>query len=434
MAASRDLTVAVHAQLLPGSAGGIETNLRALLRSLAGLDESGRQVVIGPGGESSWLRPLLGPRQSVLEWPPIAYSTARPVRLPKRAWSFGRRLLRGYARGAGPVVGGLSAQEPPQVAHGREISTALARMGVDLVHFPYQRHFSTPLPSLFEPWDLQHRHFPEFFTPEEIELREESYRTGCDQAKLVVTATQWNKDDLVRQFGQPPDKIAVIRRGPARGETTKTPVAEAAAGIAALGLPPRFILYPAKTWPHKNHARLFRALAALRDRCGLTVPLVCTGKPVASHWPVLRKSLEDLGLDGVVRFTGHLAEAHLAALYGSAAFLVFPSLFEGLGIPLLEAMDAGLPIVTSDATCLPEIAGDAAIFFDPLSVDSIAEAIHRAWTQPSLLAEYGARAAERAGRFRWEETARAFLACYRQVAGRPLSAEDRSILSAVTGV
>jgi glycosyltransferase involved in cell wall biosynthesis len=415
MTASRELTIAIHAQLLPGSAGGIETNLRALLRSLAGLDGSGRQVFIGPGGESSWLRPLLGPRQSVLEWPPIAYSVARPARLLEQAWSRGRK------------------QQPPQVAHGREISKALAGMGVDLVHFPYQRHFPTPLPSLYEPWDLQHRHFPEFFTVEEIELREESYRTGCDQARLVVTASRWNKDDLVRQFGLEASKIAVIPRGPARKGPVKMPASEAVASIAALDLPPRFILYPAKTWPHKNHARLFQALAALRDRCALTVPLVCTGKPVASHWPVLRKLLEELGLDGVVRFTGHLEEARLAALYASAAFLVFPSLFEGLGIPLLEAMEARLPIVSSDATCLPEIAGDAAMFFDPLSVDSIAETIHRAWTQPSLLAEYGARAAERAGRFRWEDTARAFLACYRHVAERPLDADDRAILSILTG-
>jgi glycosyltransferase involved in cell wall biosynthesis len=154
---------------------------------------------------------------------------------------------------------------------------------------------------------------------------------------------------------------------------------------------------------------------------------------VATHWPVVGKVLEDLALDGVVRFTGHVDDTQLSALYMSAAFLIFPSLFEGLGIPLLEAMAAGLPIVTSDATCLPEIAGDAAVFFDPLSTDSIAEAIRTAWTRPSFREEYGAKAAARAGHFRWEEAAPAFLACYRYVAGRSLEAGDRSILSAITG-
>jgi glycosyltransferase involved in cell wall biosynthesis len=304
-------------------------------------------------------------------------------------------------------------------------------MGVELVHFPYQRLFFTPLPFLFEPWDLQHRHFPQFFTTDEIELRDELYATGCSQARLVVTASQWCKRDLVRQFGLEPAKIAVIPRGP-EGQG-KMPAAEAAARIAGLGLPPRFILYPAKTWPHKNHTRLFQALAILRGRYGLTVPLVCTGKPVAKHWPAVGKALEDLALDGVVRFVGHVDDAQLSALYTSAAFLVFPSLFEGLGIPLLEAMAAGLPIVTSDAACLPEIAGDAAVFFDPLFSDSIAEAIHAAWVRPSFREEYGARAAARAGLFRWQEAAHAFLASYRYVAGRSLSPEDRSLLSILIG-
>jgi glycosyltransferase involved in cell wall biosynthesis len=397
---------------LPGSAGGIETNLLALLRALAALDESGEQVVIGPGGESEWLRPHLGPRQSILAWPPIRYTPdgkrdrpADRIRAAVRAWR---------TRTARTPAVLWRALHDQRSSEGERITRALIDRGVRLVHFPYQRHFPTSLPSIFEPWDLQHRHHPEFFTPDEIALREHIYGTGCAAASIVVTASEWSKRDLVRQFDLDPDKITVIPRGvvipppPCRAEATST--------IAALGLSDRFALYPAKAWPHKNHLRLFEALALLRDRRGIVVPLVCTGKPVDDHWPRIHEGLRRWGLERSVRFTGQVSAEVMSALYVCAELLVFPSLFEGLGIPLLEAMHHGLPIASSTATCLAEVGGDAAVYFDPESSDSIAEGIHRLWQDRDLQAACRAAGTVRLTRFDWGTAARQFQGCYTQLA------------------
>ncbi|MGH7388985.1 MAG: glycosyltransferase family 4 protein [Candidatus Rokuibacteriota bacterium] len=430
MSQPNDPTVAVLAQLLPGSAGGIEVNLLGLLRALdrAG---SGRQIVIGPGGESPWLRPHLGDRQTLLAWEPIR-PVGGPAPAPPGGWSMLRRALdRQRFRLADAVRRLWQLRDQPTPREGEGLTETLVAQGAEVVHFPYQRHFATALPSLFEPWDLQHCHYPEFFAPDEISLRDEMYETGCRRAAVVITASEWTKWDLVRQYGLPAAKIAVIPRGvtprPAPG------AAEQAAVARRLGLPERYIVYPAKTWPHKNHARLFEALAHLGRSDGLTVPLVCTGKPVAQHWPSVERRLTGLGLADRVVFTGHLSEDDVRAVLARSTFLVFPSLFEGLGIPLLEAMQLGVPIVTSEVTCLPEIAGDAAIYFDATSVSAIADAVRAAWRDPARREELRARGLGRTKLFDWDDAASKFRVCYQYAAGRRLTPNETAVLASLTG-
>jgi glycosyltransferase involved in cell wall biosynthesis len=420
------VTVAINAQLLPGSAGGIETNLLGLLEALAALD-GGRQVVIGPEDRVDWLRTHLGPRQTLLPWtvvPPshlIPPLEERPVppRLRPRART---ALERGFAvmRRLGLRVGEAT------------LSDVLREMGVDVVHCPYQRLLPTTLPTVFEPWDLQHRHHPEFFSPEEIHLRDALYDLGCRRAKLVVTASRWTKQDLVRQLAVAPEKIAVIPRGPAVPARSRLAPEIAARRLARLALPERFVLYPAKTWPHKNHLRTFEALAHLRDRRGIVVPLVCTSAPVAGSWPTIQGRLEALGLDKQVLFTGYVSQDEMDALFSLAEFLVFPSLFEGLGLPVLEAMHFGLPVVASTVTCLPEIAGDAAVYCDPLSVESIADAVERMWRGPAARDESRRRGRVRVEAFSWATAAKQFAICYRRAAGRALSPMEAAVLETMT--
>jgi glycosyltransferase involved in cell wall biosynthesis len=430
-----DLIVAVQAQLLPGSAGGIETNLLLLLKALDRMSGAERQIVIGPGGESQWLTPHLGSRQTILPWMPIPFSLVRRPRwFPTRLWELGKQSL-GQQRfkAARSIHQLIHRVMPHHLNNGEQINQVLIEMGAQVVHFPYQSHFQTTLPSIFEPWDLQHRHYPEFFTLQEIELREESYKMGCSKAALVVTASQWTKADIVRQFGIDPGKIAVIRRGPIVLERAEMTRQEADDKLQCMQLPERFIIYPAKTWPHKNHIRLFQALARLRDKYGLTICLICTGKPIEEHRKNIQKSLEELSLEKSVIFTGYIDEAQMAALFIRAEFLIFPSLFEGLGIPLLEAMYFRLPIVSSNVTCLPEVAADAALYFDPLSVDSIADAIHRVWCHPSIREECKERGTVRVKDFSWDEAARQFLACYRYVAKQELNCDDSNRIREITG-
>ena len=430
-----ELSIAIHAQLLPGSAGGIEVNLLSLLKALDKLDDSGRQVVIGPGGESHWLDPHIGVRQSTLMWPAIKLSPVRPPNwLPSALVGMAKRSVgRHGLRIAAGIQSFLKRIDPGYLSEGEKITRELIERGVQLVHFPYQRYFPTSLPTIFEPWDLQHRHYPEFFTSEDIALRDEHYQQACEEATLVVTASEWTKRDLIQQFGVEPKKIAVIRRGPSVDEKRSMTEQEITYHIQSMKLPKRFILYPAKTWPHKNHIRLFRALAELRDRYGLLVPLVCTGKPIEDYWPSIMRSLEELSLEKAVHFTGYLSGEQMTALFKSADFLVFPTLFEGFGIPLLEAMQFGLPIVASKVTCLPEVAEDAALYFDPLSVDSIAEAILKAWQNPELRDEYKAKGRVQIKKFKWDNAGRKFLLCYRHSIGCKLTSEESEIFKEMTG-
>jgi glycosyltransferase involved in cell wall biosynthesis len=429
-----DLIVAIHAQLLPGSAGGIETNLLSLLKALDRISRAERQIVIGPGGESQWLASHLGSQQTILPWTPIPFSLVRrPDWLPACLWEFSkRRLGRQRFKAARYIHQAIKRAMPHHLNNGKQINHVLIEMGAQVVHFPYQSHFQTTLPSIFEPWDLQHRHYPEFFTPQEIQLREESYKMGCKEASLVVTASEWTKRDIVRQFAIDPNKIAIIRRGPIVSDCKKMTREEALSKLQSKNLPERFILYPAKTWPHKNHIRLFQALARLRDKYGFSINLVCTGKPIEEHWQSIKKSLEELSLERSVIFTGFLDDAQMEALFVRAEFLIFPSLFEGLGIPLLEAMHFGLPIVTSHVTCLPEVAADAALYFDPLSVDSMVDAIQRAWSDPLIREECAERGAVRVKGFSWDEAARQFLACYRYIAKQQLNSEDSKRIREIT--
>lgn len=404
--------IAIFGQLLQGSAGGIETNLLRLLAELArenGPDD--RQYVIGPGGASSWIRAYLGKGQDVLEWPPLRYEIPGAVNAATP-----KAVMRQIKHALGKLLGRGGVKSFSE--SGAELTRKLKQMNVEVVHFPYQRYFPTTLPFIFEPWDLQHIHLPELFSKEEIDFRNRLYRQACDEAALVVTATRWTKADIVSQFGVPASKIAVVRRG--ADDATSSGELRRMEGLGSLELPERFALYPAKTWAHKNHNRLFQALARLRDMENLIIPLVCTGKPIDANAAAIRQSLRDLRLEDQVMFTGFLDERSMQQLFMRADLMIFPSLFEGLGIPVLEAMTAGLPVACSRASCLPEIGGDAAVYFDPYSVEDIAAQVAEVWQDADLRSKLIKDGHENIAAYNWTEAARSFRVLYKHVANRPL--------------
>jgi len=194
-------------------------------------------------------------------------------------------------------------------------------------------------------------------------------------------------------------------------------------------LPERFLLFPAQTWPHKNHARLFEALAILRDVHGLAVDVVCSGHRLESRQPRLERLIARHRLGRRVRFTGFVTEAELASLYELSAGMVFPSTFEGWGLPVTEAFAAGRPVACSDIPVLRQVAGDAALYFDPHDPRSIATSLQALWTGPDLAADLVRRGGERVRQFSWERTARLLLAHYRRIAQRALSEEDMALLA-----
>jgi glycosyltransferase involved in cell wall biosynthesis len=157
------------------------------------------------------------------------------------------------------------------------------------------------------------------------------------------------------------------------------------------------------------------ALQALREQ-GLAVPLVVVGRKGWLYDDFFRR-LDELPVRDAVLFPGHVPHADLPALYGAATLAVMPSLYEGFGLPVLEAMACGTPVVCSGASSLPEIGGEAARYFDPQDTRAIAAAIRAAWTDAGLRAEMRAQGLVQAGRFSWERTAQETWALYQELLG-----------------
>lgn len=409
-------SVAIFGQLLPGSAGGIETNLLCLLKALAAVPGHGGEVVIGPGGASNWLLPHLAETQSVFPCSSIRCDihAEQQFNSNRSVWS---RLINSAKVRLGR--GNVSAFSD----YGNKLSQSLKKQGVKVIHFPYQRYFPSDLPFIFEPWDLQHIHLPEFFSSDEIAFREYLYRRACTEASLIVTATRATKNDLIHYYSIPTEKIAVIPRGVGE-DLTSYPLDDAHPAIEKLGIPARFAIYPAKTWPHKNHHRLFLALSFLKEQ-GIEIPLVCTGKPVDSTVESIKHELEAMGLSDSVFFTDFVDNELLGKLYSCAEMMVFPSLFEGLGIPVLEAMRLGVPLALSNASCLPEVAGDAALYFDPYSHDDIAAKMLALWTNDALQEDLKLKGIQQISNYQWPEAAQLFRLCYKKLMGDKLSIHEK---------
>jgi glycosyltransferase involved in cell wall biosynthesis len=295
------------------------------------------------------------------------------------------------------------------------------------MHFSTQNGFITSIPSLYQPWDLQHLHLPEFFTEAQRQWREARYRAFCDQAKVVVTATNWVKRDLEHEYGVPAERIAVVNVPPITAAYQEPSAYEMTAIAVRLSLPERFVFYPAQTWQHKNHERLFEALAVLRSQ-GMAVPLVCSGH-LNDRYPQLVSAARRLDIDADVRFLGYLDPIEVMVLYRRAHALVFPSLYEGWGLPIMEAFASDLPVACSNVTSLPELVGDAALLFNPYDVREIATAVSRLWTDDALASELARRGRARVGSYDWHRTALTMRAHYRQVAGRTLEECDRALLT-----
>jgi glycosyltransferase involved in cell wall biosynthesis len=324
------------------------------------------------------------------------------------------------------------ARALPFVRGSRDIPASdgtLERSGSELVHFAHQEAFLTDVLSIYQPHDLQHLHRPELFSERERRRRERVYRTHCERARLVVAMTTWGRRDLIASYGLAEEKVAVVPWGSVLDEYP-APRAEDLDRIRAeRSLPEAFLLYPGQTWPHKNHAGLLEALAVLRDRDGIEIPVVCPGRR-NHYFPRIEQRARDLGLERTVSFPGFVSPLELRILYSLARGLVFPSRFEGWGLPICEAFSAGLPVASSSATSLPGLVDDAGLLFDPADPDEMAAQIRRLWTDQGLRRSLAEKGRERAGLFSIDRTARLFRAHYRRLAGAELSDADRALLEA----
>jgi glycosyltransferase involved in cell wall biosynthesis len=403
--------VGIDARLGSGVSGGVEQIIIGLATALARLPAGDEEYlfVVHPEQEE-WIRPylsgpcrILGSRMEYPGQPGLIREIRNGLR---RRSSFHSRLRREINRSDGTVE----------------------RAGVEVMHFPFQEAFLTDVPSIYQPHDLQHLHHPELFSDYERERREVVYRTHCERAALVVAMTSWGKRDLIRQYGLPAEKVGVVPGGSVLFEYPDPSEEDLDRIRERLALPETFLLYPAQTWPHKNHLLLLEALALARDRDGVEIPVVCPGRQT-ELFPRIAERARELRLEGAVSFPGFVEPLELRGLYELATGLVFPSLFEGWGLPVCEAFSTGLPVASSSATGLPDVVGDAGLLFDPENPAAIADAIRELWTDPTLRSRLAERGTERSALFSFDRSAAIFRAHYRALAGRKLPEEDRILLA-----
>jgi glycosyltransferase involved in cell wall biosynthesis len=241
--------------------------------------------------------------------------------------------------------------------------------------------------------------------------------------------SSWGRRDFIERYGLPEEKVWVVPGASVLPEYPAPSPSDLGEIRARLALPDGFLLYPAQPWPHKNHELLLEALALVRDRTGATIPLVCSGAPAGQFHQVRDRAIE-LGLEATTIFPGFVDPKELRGLYELATALVFPSRFEGWGLPVCEAFSAALPVVSSTSTGLPDLVGDAGVLFDPESVEVIADAVRRIWTDESLRKDLSERGRKRSELFSWDHTAHLFRAHYRRIGGQSLAEEDRILLAA----
>ncbi len=293
------------------------------------------------------------------------------------------------------------------------LPSLIRHLGLDLFHSPYYiKPYILPCPSVVTIYDLIPRLYPQYISPWARAIFEMAIRLAVATSRLVISVSQSAKEDLVRLLGVPPSKVRVTPLGV---DTRFHPVNEKA--ILSLrqkyDLPEGYILYLGINKPHKNLVRLVEAFAKVKTGR----KLVLAGKEDPRYREV-HEIVKQLSLQDRAVFLDQVPEDDLPALYSGAALFVFPSLYEGVGLPLLEAMACGVPMVCSSTSSLPEIVGRAAVMVDPLDVSLLARALERVLRDGDLRASMCQEGLKQATLFPWERTAKETLAVYRQVLSR----------------
>lgn len=413
----RPLRVCLDARLRDGVAGGIQQFIMGLASGLSQLEDGDEEYLFLSFPEHrAWLEPFLrGPCRPLDVFPSGGAPSPGGASLTSRAMGVYRCVAETRFGGLLPV------RIPPS-------DGTVEASGAEVLHLTLQAGFTSAIPSIYQPYDLQHLHLPQFFTPYLRHWRKRTYSTLASAARSVVVMSTWVKEDVVRNLHVPPERVRVIPWAPVTEEYPEPSADDLGAARRRFSLPEAFAVYPAQTFPHKNHLALIEAVAEARRR-GVNVHVVCPGTQTP-HFQEIARRLRETGMERYVTFPGYVSPLELRCLYHLARFLVFPSLFEGGGMPVFEAFAARVPVACSNVTCLPQQAGGAALLFDPRTPGAIATAMIRLWSEPATRAEFATRGAERVASFTWERTARTYRALYRETAGRAISPEDVALLEA----
>jgi glycosyltransferase involved in cell wall biosynthesis len=339
--------------LRPGRVGGTETHVRNLIAGLTRLPDAHDYHIL-TASDSRGFVPAADQRFSEClaeSWLPKLLQKSKYIRFP---WQW--------------------------LAMSRE----LRRYRPDVYHCP----LTTPLP----PWhaaektiltlhDVKHITNPELLNIPDLHFWRLFLRRGLKWIRRYITVSEYAKGTIVDCLAINPDLVRVVYNGIDTRIFHNQPITVQAEKFSQL--PSSFIVLPAATWPYKNHVRLLQAMALLRDTKQLHIHLVLTGFPRSAHQDV-QECLAKYRLEEQVSWLGWISSEELAYVYQRARALVFPSLHEGFGLPIIEAMACGCPVVCSNTTSCGEIAGGAALTCDPLQVEQIAAHVESIWTDQLL--------------------------------------------------
>jgi len=291
----------------------------------------------------------------------------------------------------------------------------IARLGLDVMHSPdFIPPFRATCRTVITVHDLAFLLYPQFLTPESAR-----YYSQIDQAVRrtdhIIADSENTRQDLLKLLGAPADKVSVVYLA-ANPIYRPLPLAQARQRVAEkFGLNNDFVLFVSTIEPRKNLPTLLRAYRQLLDAYKLDVELVLVGGPgwLYDEVPTL---VEKLRLTHKAHFLGRVPDDELLYLYNAAGLVAHPAVYEGFGLPPLEAMACGTPVIVSNSSSLPEVVGDAGVLVEATDVDAWAAALWRVLTDDTLREELSQKALARAGYFSWERTARQTLRIYHQVA------------------
>ncbi len=367
----RSMKIGINAHALGTQVGGDETYIRNVIRALATVDPHGDYTLFFT--------------------PP----------LPKDALPSGAEHMRHV----------LVRPRNPLVRMPITFPLALARSHIDVVHVQYVAPPLCPARIVVSVHDVAFERYPQFFTPNDVAQLRVSIPLTVRHASAVLTLSEFSKRDIVRRYRVPSEKVIVA---PCAADPMFHPIHDErrlAEVRERYGTGDHFILCVGNLQPRKNLRTLIAAYVKLRQADAARHKLVLVGRQAWLHDDIFAAAHASGYADALV-FTGYVPEDDLVALYNAADLFVYPSIFEGFGLPPLEAMACGTPVVTSNTSALPETVGDAAITVNPLDVEALADAIATVLGDVGLRERLSVRSLQRAGEFSWEATARIILAVY----------------------
>jgi len=258
-----------------------------------------------------------------------------------------------------------------------------------------------PIPCAFTIPDMQHEYFPNYFDQNTLDWRRINYQKSADNSNLIFTLSNDSRQDIIRLLDVDPQKVIALHLDSPPWFSKNVINSKIILNKYNL-ISKKYLFYPANIWPHKNHSRLLQAFSLIKDKYA-DINLVFTGF-LYDKDNKFQKIINKYGLKDRVKFLGYVKNCHMPLIYRNAIGLVFPSLFEGFGIPVIEAMRTNCPIICSNTTSLPEIAGNAALYFDPLSVNDICQKIDKLLSNKTLRLNLIKKGVSQSNKFSYKKT------------------------------